>query len=85
MDELKYRQKYIINRKSGSTQPILISMLNVKEDNPIRKFNYIYPGEIIELDEEEKNNCEAIMADIILVPIKVKDEKVKDENAENKV
>jgi hypothetical protein len=64
------RQKYIINRKSGSNQPILISMLAVKEDNPIRKFNYIYPGEIIELDEEEKSNCEAIMADIILVPVK---------------
>jgi len=63
------RQKYIINRKSGSSQPILISMLDVKEDNPIRKLNYIYPGEIIELDEEEKNNCEAIMADIILVPV----------------
>lgn len=67
------RQKYIINRKSGSSQPILISMLDVKEDNPIRKFNYIYPGEIIELDEEEKNNCEAIMADIILVPVEVED------------
>jgi hypothetical protein len=67
------RQKYIINRKSGSSQPILISMLDVKEDNPIRKFNYIYPGEIIELDEEEKNNCEAIMADIILVPVKAED------------
>ena len=64
------RQKYIINRKSGSSQPILISMLDVKKDNPIRKLNYIYPGEIIELDEEEKNNCEAIMADIILVPVK---------------
>jgi len=63
------RQKYIINRKSGSSQPILISMLDVKEDNPIRKLNYIYPGEIIELDEEEKNNCEAIMRDIILVPV----------------
>jgi len=45
-------------------------MLDVKKDNPIRKLNYIYPGEIIELDEEEKNNCEAIMADIILVPVK---------------
>jgi hypothetical protein len=67
------RQKYIINRKSGSSQPILISMLDVKEDNPIRKLNYIYPGEIIELDEEEKNNCEAIMADIILVPVKTED------------
>jgi len=63
------RQKYIINRKSGSSQPILISMLDVKKDNPIRKLDYIYPGEIIELDEEEKNNCEAIMADIILVPV----------------
>ena len=63
------RQKYIINRKSGSSQPILTSMLDVKEDNPIRKFDYIYPGEIIELDEEEKNNCEAIMADIMLVPV----------------
>ena len=50
-------------------------MLDVKADNPIRKFNYIYPGEIIELDEEEKNNCEAIMADIKLIP--VKDENVK--------
>jgi len=48
-------------------------MLDVKEDNPIRKLNYIYPGEIIELDEEEKNNCEAIMADIILVPVKAED------------
>jgi hypothetical protein len=67
------RQKYIINRKSGSSQPILISMLDVKEDNPIRKLNYIYPGEIIELDEEEKNNCEAIMADIILDPVKAED------------
>jgi hypothetical protein len=67
------RQKYIINRKSGSSQPILISMLDVKEDNPIRKLNYIYPGEIIELDEEEKNNCEAIMIDIILVPVKAED------------
>jgi hypothetical protein len=67
------RQKYIINRKSGSSQPILISMLDVKEDNPIRKLNYIYPGEIIELDEEEKNNCEAIMVDIILVPVKAED------------
>ncbi|MFZ8831778.1 MAG: hypothetical protein ACO2OY_06470 [Thermodesulfobacteriaceae bacterium] len=67
------RQKYIINRKSGSSQPILISMLDVKEDNPIRKLDYIYPGEIIELDEEEKNNCEAIMADIILVPVKAED------------
>jgi len=67
------RQKYIINRKSGSSQPILISMLDVKEDNPIRKLNYIYPGEIIELDEEEKNNCESIMADIILVPVKAED------------
>jgi hypothetical protein len=67
------RQKYIINRKSGSSQPILISMLDVKEDNPVRKLNYIYPGEIIELDEEEKNNCEAIMADIILVPVKAED------------
>ena len=67
------RQKYIINRKSGSSQPILISMLDVKEDNPIRKLNYIYPGEIIELDEEEKNNCEAIMADIILIPVKAED------------
>ena len=64
-----YRQKYIVNRKSGSNQPILTSMLDVKEDNPIRELNYIYPGEIIELDEEEKNNCEAIMADIILVPV----------------
>lgn len=64
------RQKYIINRKSGSSQPILISMLDVKKDNPILKLNYIYPGEIIELDEEEKNNCEAIMADIILVPVR---------------
>jgi len=36
------RQKYIINRKSGSSQPILISMLDVKEDNPIRKLDYIY-------------------------------------------
>lgn len=63
------RQKYIIGRKSGSSQPILVSMLDVKEDNPIRKFNYIYPGEIIELDEEEKNRCEAIMADIILNPL----------------
>jgi len=71
------RQKYIINRKSGSSQPILISMLDVKEDNPIRKLNYIYPGEIIELDEEEKNNCEAIMRDIILVP--VTDENILDE------
>ena len=70
------RQKYIINRKSGSSQPILISMLDVKKDNPIREFNYIYPGEIIELDEEEKNNCEAIMADIILVPVET-------ENTEN--
>jgi len=68
-----HRQKYIINRKSGSSQPILISMLDVKEDNPIRKLNYIYPGEIIELDEEEKNNCEAIMVDIILVPVKAED------------
>ena len=67
------RQKYIINRKSGSSQPILISMLDVKEDNPIRKLDYIYPGEIIELDEEEKNNCEAIMVDIILVPVKTED------------
>lgn len=67
------RQKYIINRKSGSSQPILISMLDVKKDNPIRKLNYIYPGEIIELDEEEKNNCEAIMADIILVPVNAED------------
>ena len=67
------RQKYIINRKSGSSQPILISMLDVKEDNPIRKLDYIYPGEIIELDEEEKNNCEAIMADIILIPVKTED------------
>jgi len=67
------RQKYIINRKSGSSQPILISMLDVKEDNPIRKLNYIYPGEIIELDEEEKNNCEAIMADIKLVPVRAED------------
>jgi hypothetical protein len=67
------RQKYIINRKSGSSQPILVSMLDVKKDNPIRKFNYIYPGEIIELDEEEKNNCEAIMVDIILVPVKAED------------
>jgi len=67
------RQKYIINRKSGSSQPILISMLDVKEDNPIRKLNYIYPGEIIELDEEEKNNCEVIMADIILVLVKAED------------
>ena len=49
-------------------------MLDVKADNPVRKFNYIYPGEIIELDEEEKNNCEAIMADIKFIP-------VKDENA----
>jgi hypothetical protein len=68
------RQKYIVIRKSGSIQPILVSMLDVKADNPIRKFNYIYPGEIIELDEEEKNNCEAIMADIKFIP-------VKDENA----
>jgi hypothetical protein len=67
------RQKYIINRRSGSSQPILVSMLDVKKDNPICKFNYIYPGEIIELDEEEKNNCEAIMADIILVPVKTED------------
>lgn len=67
------RQKYIINRKSGSSQPILTSMLDVKEDNPIRKFDYIYPGEIIELDEEEKNNCEAIMADIMLVPVETED------------
>lgn len=67
------RQKYIINRKSGSSQPILTSMLDVKEDNPIRKLNYIYPGEIIELDEEEKNNCEAIMADLILVPVEAED------------
>ena len=44
-------------------------MLDVKKDNPIRNLNYIYPGEIIELDEEEKNNCEAIMADIIFVPV----------------
>ena len=44
-------------------------MLDVKKDNPIHKLNYIYPGEIIELDEEEKNNCEAIMADIILDPV----------------
>jgi hypothetical protein len=71
------RQKYIINRKSGSSQPILVSMLDVKEDNPIRKLNYIYPGEIIELDEEEKNNCEAIMADIILVPVKTEAEDVE--------
>ena len=70
------RQKYIINRKSGSSLPILISMLDVKEDNPIRKLNYIYPGEIIELDDEEMHNCQAIMRDIILVP--VKDENVLD-------
>lgn len=71
-----HRQKYIINRKSGSSQPILISMLDVKKDNSIRKLNYIYPGEIIELDEEEKNNCEAIMADIILVPVEAQNENI---------
>ena len=62
------RTKYAVNRKSGYNIPLVLNMF-LDPDNPYYNERNINPGQIIPLNDQEKNRILEVIVDVTLEPI----------------